>query len=103
MRALDGLHERVEVGGHLGVGDRRALQEVGQVVLAVDRGAQAADGDGPAVALVDGDQPEHSDDRAARAHRRQLLHLIPDDGLDGAGDIAELQLEEALSVALLAL
>ena len=102
VRPLDRLDQRLEVGGHLLVGPRRRLGEVGQLVLVLRRDPHALDRDGGAVALVDRVAAEDAHDRAGRADRGQGLHLVPDHGLHGARGVAELELQEGLAVAPLA-
>jgi hypothetical protein len=99
---LDRLDERVEVGGHLLVGDGRRLREVAQLVLVLGCDAHPLDGHGRAVALVDGVAAEHAHHGSGRADRSERLDLVPDDGLDGAGHVAQLELQERLAGAALA-
>jgi hypothetical protein len=99
---LDRLHQRVEVGTQLGVGDGRALREVGEVVLALHRGAHALDRERAAVALVDAELAEHAHDRTARADGGEPLDVVPDHGFHRARDVAQAQLQERLAGAPLA-
>jgi len=102
VRALDRLDQRLEVGGHLLVGPRGRLGEVGQLVFALRREPHALDGDGRPVALVDCVAAEDAHHRSRRADRRQGLDLIPDHGLHGTRGVAELELQKGLAVAPLA-
>jgi NAD(P)-dependent dehydrogenase (short-subunit alcohol dehydrogenase family) len=96
---VDRLDERIELGRHLLIGHRRRLDEVSELVLAVDGGPHALHGQRGAIALVHGIASEHADHRAGRAQRRQRVDLVPDDSLDGPGVVAELELQKGLAVA----
>ena len=83
------------------IGNGGSLGEVRQLVLAGRRGPHRPNGDAGAVAVVDGVPARHAHHGAGGAHGGELVDAVPHDGLHGAGDVTQLELQEALAVALL--
>ena len=74
-----------------------------EVVLALGGRPQRADRDARAVALVAREKrPATRTTAPAHADRLGVLDAVPDDRLDGPAEVAELELQERLAVALLA-
>jgi hypothetical protein len=99
---LNGGDELAKLDHHLLVGKRRRVVQVRRLELAGLSRAERLDGEGGAVPLVDLVAAGHAHHLARRGGVLDPLHAVPRHGLDHARDIAELQLQECVPVALLA-
>jgi hypothetical protein len=102
VAVLDRADELAQVGDHPVERDRRRVVQVGRVVAALGRLAHRAHGQARAVALLDLVAALDDHDGAGRGHRHRRFDALPHHALDHPGDVAELELQERVAVALLA-